>query len=185
MKDHIKNNILQRPPLNPSRYCPFCGAASEAKSEKGDSGKRMYYVECVQCHVRTKTYYLLSSAIKHWDNQRHNKREVCGEWLNKRDDDGCYIECSICGLQYGYEENEEPPYSKYCPECGARLVQCEQTGERKIPLDDITEAAERIKRKKVKKDRAKDVETYRRQEMAEEFLKLMIGVADEEEDEMD
>ena len=39
MKDHMKKGILRKVPLNPSKYCPFCGAASEAKTEKGEDGK--------------------------------------------------------------------------------------------------------------------------------------------------
>ena len=183
MKDIFKNGILLKKPLSPLKRCPFCGAAGEVKTEKDESGKRMYYVECVQCHARTAAHRLSVNAIRQWDTQIHDTKQKKGEWLYKKDEEGCYIECSVCGLQYGYEDGEEPFYGNFCYECGARLIQKEQTGERKISIWDQIEAAERGKEKKTEKDREKQIEVFRRQELAEEFLKTMIGIADDEEEE--
>ena len=170
-------------PMYPSKRCPFCGASGEGKSEKDTSGKRMYFVRCAQCKARTKGYRLLSAAVEHWDNQIFDTKQKRGEWLCKKDDDGYYIECSACHAEYGYKEEEEPPYSPYCCNCGARLVQTEQCSERKISLKDQMDAAEFIKTEKNEKNRNLKVKKYRRQEMAEQFLREMIGVEDDEEDE--
>ena len=185
IKNIIKKNIVLRTPIFPLRKCPFCGAAAEVKSEKDASGKRLYFVECVQCKARTKGHRLLSAAVEHWDKQIYDTKQRKGKWLCKKDDDGYYIECSVCHVEYGYLEQEEPPYSKFCPECSARLMQTEQKGERKISIDDYVESAERIKTKKKEKDRNDEVETYRRQELAEVFLRKMIGIEDDEEEETD
>ena len=174
--------IIKKGKLYPQKNCPFCSAASEVKTEKDASGKRLYYVECPQCKARTKGYRLFSEAVKHWDSQIYDTRQKKGEWLCKKDDQGAYIECSECGLQVGYAEEEDPHYIKYCSECGAKLIVTQQIGERKIPIYDQIELAERIKVEKNEKARNKKIETYRRQELAEDFLRRMIGVEDDDEE---
>ncbi|MBQ9092284.1 MAG: hypothetical protein IJY52_08490 [Anaerotignum sp.] len=177
------DDILKKGKISPKKYCPFCGGAPEGKKEKTEeAGTVMHYVECMQCHSRTKSYRYLASAITRWDSQIYDTKWKCGEWLYKEDDEGQYIECSVCGQQYGATADEEVVYAKFCSECGARLIQQKQTGERKISLCDQLEGAERIKHQKKEKDRVEKVEIYRKREIAEGILKRMISVEDDQED---
>lgn len=168
-------DILQKEPLFPQRRCPFCDAAGEKNTEKnGETGTVMYYIQCVKCGAQTKKYRLLADAVTRWDSQVNNKKQRHGCWEYKTQDGYRYIECSVCGQQYSASQDGEAIYTKYCPECGARLVQREQMGVRKISLDDQAEMAERIRCKKKNDKRRETVEKYRRQELAEDVLRRLI-----------
>lgn len=175
-------DLLNKGKLHPRKFCPFCGAAGGKKTKKDTSGTMMHYIECVHCGARTKYHKYLANAIAQWDHQIHDTKQRKGQWHYKEDEGLRYIECSECSQRYAFYEDEDIVYTKYCPECGARLIQKERTDERRLGLHDQIEAAGRIQQEKKEKDREKKIETYRQREMAEAFLKQMIGLDDEDDE---
>lgn len=169
-------DILYKEKLFPQRRCPFCDAAGEKKTEKNEeTGIVMHYIQCVKCGTQTKKYRLLADAVTHWDSQVNNTKQRQGHWEYKIEDGYRYIECSACGQQYSVPQDGEVLYTKYCPECGARLVQRDQTGVRKISIDDQVEMGERIRYKKKNDKRKETVEKYRQQELAEDVLRRLVA----------
>ena len=94
---------------NELKPCPFCGG--EAEYGLTMAGEEVYCTNCGAAMPRTTTK---DAAIEAW-NTRAERTCHNTEYL-----DGCFA-CSACGEELE-DPRQEPGFVKWCPFCGAKVV---------------------------------------------------------------
>lgn len=55
--------------------CPFCGkdaAMLQCRYSIVRPDYKVYYVKCMNCHIRTTNYFEAAEAIHEWNNRKEN-----------------------------------------------------------------------------------------------------------------
>lgn len=97
--------------------CPHCGG--EAEFRDGSSTKP--YIRCKGCGCRTGSSFDYGKLVAAWNRRAErtcryvrDHMGVAGNWFCK---------CSECGAEF--DERVVDRHFVYCPECGARVVDCD------------------------------------------------------------
>ena len=173
------NEIIKKSTIVPWQGCPYCGGVGEPHSYESSEGVVWHYIRCRNCGALCGPRRYLSDAIMWWDSRKKEEQKE-GVWqLEGVDGERYNIACSVCGEQYEYIEGQI--LSKYCGECGARLVQQKPMGSKKISAEDQMLIARRIYLKKKAEVRKEELKTLKMKEKAEEVLQKQIDSDEEKE----
>lgn len=102
--------------------CPFCGGETRmAHTTQLWEPRKSYWAKCSSCHMSGRHYQTEAEAIAAWNT----RAERTCRWEYPQGVNGWvgYMVCSSCGEKYDETVTDT---ARYCPNCGARIVEGEE-----------------------------------------------------------